>query len=81
MLLDTVRQHYLFTGVSIFQLHMGFCYLCNTETVTKPCPKCSKPTCKNCMKNFPFSNSSVCLECAADVKTGLGGTRKDEDIF
>lgn len=59
---------------------MGFCYLCNTETVTKACPTCGKPTCKNCMKDFPFSNS-VCLECAADVKTGLGGTRKDEDIF
>jgi hypothetical protein len=32
------------------------------------------------MKDFPFS-ASVCLECAAGIKTGLGGIRKDEEIF
>jgi hypothetical protein len=50
------------------------------EAFTKPCPKCGRPTCKNCMKSFPFS-ASVCLECATGVKTGLGGIRKDEEIF
>jgi hypothetical protein len=32
------------------------------------------------MKDFPFS-TSICLECAAGVKTGLAGIRKDEEIF
>jgi hypothetical protein len=32
------------------------------------------------MKSFPFS-ASVCLECAAGVKTRLAGIRKDEEIF
>jgi hypothetical protein len=59
---------------------MGLCYLCNAETPTKPCPECGNPTCKNCMKGFPFSES-LCIECAAKVKTGLAGTRKDEEIF
>jgi predicted amidophosphoribosyltransferase len=50
------------------------------EALTKSCPKCDRPTCKNCMKSFPFSHS-LCIECAAGVKTGLGGIRKDEEIF
>jgi hypothetical protein len=32
------------------------------------------------MKSFPFS-PNVCLECAAGVKTGLAGIRKDEELF
>ena len=50
------------------------------KTATKDCPKCSRPTCKNCMKSFPFS-SALCLECASEIKTGLAGTRKDEEMF
>jgi hypothetical protein len=59
---------------------MALCYICNTRTASAPCPQCSRPTCKKCMKDFPFS-ASVCLECAAGIKTGLGGVRKDEEIF
>ena len=59
---------------------LSFCYICNMEALTKSCPKCDRPTCKNCMKSFPFSHS-LCIECAAGVKTGLGGIRKDEEIF
>jgi hypothetical protein len=64
----------------VILITLSFCYLCNMKTLTKPCPTCNKPTCKNCMKDFPFSDSA-CLECAASIKTGLGGTRKDEEIF
>jgi len=59
---------------------MTLCYICNTRTATMSCPECRKPVCKNCTKDFPFSKSA-CLECATGIKTGLGGTRKDEDIF
>jgi hypothetical protein len=44
------------------------------------CPNCKKPVCKHCLKTFPFSES-ICLECSNQVKTGLGGIRKDEEIF
>ncbi|HEY6756403.1 MAG TPA: hypothetical protein VI037_03345 [Nitrososphaera sp.] len=44
------------------------------------CSECKRPVCKKCTKDFPFS-SSACLECAAGIKTGLGGIRKDEEIF
>ncbi|MGI0034433.1 MAG: hypothetical protein ACRD98_01000 [Nitrososphaera sp.] len=44
------------------------------------CSECKKPVCKKCTKDYPFSKSA-CLECAATIKTGLGGTRKDEEIF
>jgi hypothetical protein len=57
-----------------------FCYLCNSTTFVKICPTCGRPACKNCMKSFPFS-PNVCLECAAGVKTGLAGIRKDEELF
>ena len=61
-------------------MYRNFCYLCNTEKLTRPCPTCGKPTCKDCMKTFPFSNS-VCLECASGVKTRLAGIKNDEEIF
>ena len=48
------------------------------EALTKSCPKCDRPTCKNCMKSFPFSIASV---FNAGVNTRLGGIRKDEEIF
>lgn len=64
----------------VVMISLSFCYLCNMKTLTKPCPTCNKPTCKNCMKDFPFSDSA-CLDCATGIKTGLGGTRKDEEIF
>jgi len=67
-------------NVYLTVVFLSFCYLCNMEAFTKHCPKCGRPTCKNCMKSFPFS-ASVCLECATGVKTGLGGIRKDEEIF
>ncbi|MGA8915050.1 MAG: hypothetical protein WB474_03565 [Nitrososphaeraceae archaeon] len=54
--------------------------MCNTEGSTISCPKCERPTCKRCMKSFPFSED-LCLECASTVKTGLAGLRKDEEIF
>jgi hypothetical protein len=50
------------------------------ETTTKECPNCGKPVCKECMKSFPFSED-ICIECASKVKAGLGGLRKDEEIF
>jgi hypothetical protein len=59
---------------------MTLCYLCNTRTATMSCPECKKPVCRNCTKDFPFSKSA-CLECAAAIKTGLGGTKADEEIF
>ncbi|MFI5424174.1 MAG: hypothetical protein ACHQXG_05225, partial [Nitrososphaerales archaeon] len=61
-------------------MEKNFCYLCNTEGSTISCPKCERPTCKRCMKSFPFSED-LCLECASTVKTGLAGLRKDEEIF
>jgi hypothetical protein len=61
-------------------MYKNFCYLCNAEKLTRPCPTCGKPACKDCMKSFPFSNS-VCLECASGVKTRLAGIRNDEEIF
>jgi hypothetical protein len=59
---------------------MTLCYICNTRTASMTCSECNKPVCKKCTKDFPFSKSA-CLECAAGIKTGLGGTRKDEEIF
>jgi hypothetical protein len=59
---------------------MTLCYLCNTRTATMSCPECKKPVCRNCTKDFPFSKSA-CIECAASIKTGLGGTKADEEIF
>ncbi|MGI0049942.1 MAG: hypothetical protein ACREAW_10410 [Nitrososphaera sp.] len=59
---------------------MTLCYICNTRTASMACSECNKPVCKKCTKEFPFSKSA-CLECAAGIKTGLGGTRKDEEIF
>ena len=44
------------------------------------CSECNRPVCKKDTKDFPFSKSA-CLECAASIKTGLGGTRTDEEIF
>jgi hypothetical protein len=32
------------------------------------------------MKSFPFSED-LCTECASNVRTGLAGMRKDEEIF
>ena len=58
----------------------NICTLCNTETSTKECPNCGKPVCKECVKSFPFSED-LCIECASKVKAGLGGMRKDEEIF
>jgi hypothetical protein len=71
-----------FYGIRSYSSNMytNFCYLCNTEKLTRPCSTCGKPTCKECTKNFPFSNS-VCLECASGVKTRLAGIRSDEEIF
>jgi hypothetical protein len=59
---------------------MNLCYICNSKTGGKLCPVCNRPVCKNCLKGFPFSES-LCLECAKEIKTGLGGIRKDEEIF
>lgn len=59
---------------------MTLCYLCNTRIAAMDCPECKNPVCKKCTKDFPFSKSA-CLECAASIKTGLGGIRKDEEIF
>src|SRR5215211_3784793 len=49
-------------------------------TASMECSECKRPVCKKCTKDFPFS-SSACLECAESIKTGLGGIRKDEEIF
>jgi len=74
-----VRTNLLRHYVNI--LSMTLCYICNTRTSTMSCPECKKPVCKQCTRDFPFS-ASLCLECAASVKTGLGGVRKDgEEIF
>lgn len=60
---------------------MTLCYICDKRTAALECPDCRRPVCKKCTKDFPFS-ASVCLECAAGVKTGLGGVRKDTgEIF
>lgn len=59
---------------------MNLCYICNSKAASKLCPVCNRPVCKGCMKNFPFSES-LCLECSREIKTGLGGVRKDEEIF
>jgi hypothetical protein len=59
---------------------MTLCYICTTRTASMMCSECKKPVCKKCTKDFPFSKSA-CLECAAGIKTGLGGTRRDEEIF
>jgi hypothetical protein len=59
---------------------MTLCYLCSTRAASMECSECKRPVCKNCTKDFPFS-SSACLECAETIKTGLGGIRKDEEIF
>lgn len=59
---------------------MNLCYICNLNTTGKFCPACNRPVCKNCLKAFPFSES-LCLECSREIKTGLGGVRKDEEIF
>jgi hypothetical protein len=59
---------------------MALCYICNTRAASQSCPQCNRPVCKKDTKDFPFSKS-LCLECAAGVKTGLGGVRKDEEIF
>ncbi len=59
---------------------MTLCYVCNTRIASLTCSECKKPVCKKCTKDFPFSENA-CLECAATIKTGLGGTRKDEEIF
>ena len=56
------------------------CSLCNSQTTTRECPSCGRPVCKECMKSFPFSED-ICVECASKVKAGLGGMRKDEEIF
>jgi hypothetical protein len=59
---------------------MNLCYICNLKAASKLCPVCNRPVCKGCMKNFPFSES-LCLECSREIRTGLGGVRKDEEIF
>lgn len=59
---------------------MGYCYICNEIALSKECPGCNKPVCKNCMKSFPFSDS-LCFECASNVKVRLGGLREDEEVF
>jgi hypothetical protein len=61
-------------------LAMTLCYICNTRTATMNCSECNRPVCKKDTKDFPFSKSA-CMECAANIKTGLGGTRNDEEIF
>lgn len=61
-------------------MEKNYCYICNNLTSTAPCPKCDRPTCKECMKSFPFSED-LCSECASTVRTGLAGLRKDEEIF
>jgi hypothetical protein len=60
---------------------MTLCYICSTRMASMDCSECKRPVCKQCTKDFPFSKKSACLECAAGIKTGLGGTRKDEEIF
>ena len=64
----------------IILMKNNICSLCNSQTSTKECPNCGKPVCKECSKSFPFSED-ICIECAANVKSGLGGMRKDEEIF
>ncbi len=59
---------------------MTLCYICNTRLASLTCSECKKPVCKKCTRDFPFSKSA-CLECAVTIKTGLGGVRKDEEIF
>jgi hypothetical protein len=59
---------------------MNLCYICNTRKEAMACPSCNRPVCKICMKSFPFSEN-LCIDCATQIKTGLGGMRKDEDIF
>lgn len=78
--IDTISLIKIFTLPDALLYHMTLCYICNTRTGSLTCSECKKPVCKKCTRDFPFSESA-CLECAVSIKTGLGGTRKDEEIF